>query len=115
MEIDEEHKQAIIDIVDPNNTITLAELQQQLLEMFPDIRKISISTLCKFLKNVARLTLKRATPMEEKRNDYDTLKKRKEIVGSLQPEAILYNKNCIFIDEAGFNINMIKGRARAKA
>lgn len=34
---------------------------------------------------------------------------------SLQPEGILYNKNCIFIDEAGFNINMVKGRARAKA
>lgn len=31
---------------------------------------------------------------------------------SLQPEGILYNSNCVFIDEAGFNIiNMVIKKA----
>lgn len=53
--------------------------------------------------------------MEEKRNDPTTLEKRKEFVMSLKLEGILFNMNCIFIDEAGFNANMIKDRARSKA
>ncbi|OAD72017.1 hypothetical protein PHYBLDRAFT_68706 [Phycomyces blakesleeanus NRRL 1555(-)] len=64
---------------------------------------------------LTRITLKRSTPIEEKRNDEETCHKRKDFILSLQPEGILYNHNCIFIDEAGFNINMIKGHTRSKA
>ncbi|KAI9336058.1 hypothetical protein BD770DRAFT_299451, partial [Pilaira anomala] len=111
----EHHRQFIIDIVDKNNTITFEELRVNILERFEDIQNISIATLCNFVKNIERITLKKSTPMELKRNDPTTLKQRKEFVMSLQPEGVLYNMNCIFIDEAGFNVNMIKGRARAKA
>lgn len=113
--IQEHHREFIVNAVDENNIITLAELKTKLVEQFSDIENIAISTLCRHLKYVERLTLKRSTAMEEKRNDIVTLQKRKDFVMSLQPEGILYNKNCIFIDEAGFNINMVKGRARAKA
>ncbi|OAD74856.1 Homeodomain-like DNA binding domain-containing transcription factor [Phycomyces blakesleeanus NRRL 1555(-)] len=59
--IKDHHKQFILDIIDSNNTITLAELQQKL------------------------------------------------------PKEIFYSQNCIFINEAGFNFNLVKGRARVKA
>ena len=75
----EEHRQAMIDIVDANNTITLAELQELVLEKFPEIKKISVSTLCRYLNKVVRMTLKRATPMEEKRNDERNLEEEKGV------------------------------------
>jgi hypothetical protein len=112
--IHEEHREFIIQTVDDDNDITLEELKDKFLDHFSKIRNIGVSTLCRFLKDVERITLKRSTPMEEKRNDPNTLLKRKEFVMSLQPEGILYNQNCIFIDEAGFTVNMVKGRARAK-
>lgn len=99
----------IIESFNENNTITLEELRKtKVLENFGDIDSISVITLYKFLNKEERLTLKRSTPKEEKRNDPVTLLKRKKFVLiSLQPEGILHNSNCIFIDEAGFNINMI--------
>ena len=33
----------------------------------------------------------------------------------MQLEGILCNQNCIFIDEAEFNVSIIKSRARSKA
>ncbi|OAD74797.1 Homeodomain-like DNA binding domain-containing transcription factor [Phycomyces blakesleeanus NRRL 1555(-)] len=41
--IKDHHKQFILDMIDSNNTITLAELQQELVNHFDDLEKISIS------------------------------------------------------------------------
>lgn len=62
--IRQEHIQAIFEMVDNNNTITLEELQHEIIAKFNDIEHISISTLCRFLNKIVRLTLKRATPLE---------------------------------------------------
>ncbi|OAD77378.1 Homeodomain-like DNA binding domain-containing transcription factor [Phycomyces blakesleeanus NRRL 1555(-)] len=113
--IQDHHRQFIINAVDENNTITLEELKTKLLEEFDDIHSISTSTLCNFLNNVERITLKGSTAMEEKRNYEETRRKRKKFISSLLREGILYNQNCIFIGEADFNISMIKGRSRSKA
>ncbi|OAD70926.1 Homeodomain-like DNA binding domain-containing transcription factor [Phycomyces blakesleeanus NRRL 1555(-)] len=113
--IQDHHQQFIINTVNENNIITLEELKILLLEEFDNIQSISVSTLCNFLNNVERITLKRSTPIEEKRNNEETRHKIKDFILNLQPEGILYNYNCIFIDETEFNINMIKGRSQSKA
>ncbi|OAD68851.1 Homeodomain-like DNA binding domain-containing transcription factor [Phycomyces blakesleeanus NRRL 1555(-)] len=113
--IEEHHKCFILDVIAENSTITLEELRLEVISHFDDVKNVSVSTLCKYLRHFVRITLKRATPIEEKRNNEITLAKRHDFILSLQPEGILYYQNCIFIDEAGFNFNLIKGRARTKA
>jgi transposase len=48
------HKKFILNTVDKNNTITLLELQKEVADYFDDITNISITTLCKFLKDYTR-------------------------------------------------------------
>jgi len=56
-------------------------------------------------------TLKRTKPVEEKRNDPTTIARRKVYVNNMMPNdgASYYKTNCIFLDEAGFNANLIRG------
>ncbi|OAD79385.1 Homeodomain-like DNA binding domain-containing transcription factor [Phycomyces blakesleeanus NRRL 1555(-)] len=119
------HKQFIMDVIDSNNTITLAELQQELMianmlsqyeyVLICDKSNIQVSGSPHHLCYIERITLKKAVPIEVKRKDEVTLRKRCDFILSLQLKEILYSQNCIFIDEASFNINLIQGRVRAKA
>lgn len=89
--------------LDEDNVSTLKCLQSKLFENF-DIN-ISVSTIHKHLVKKIAYTLKIAKPLTLKRNDKDTLQKRFDFDEKVTKEDIKYNHNCIFVDEAGFNIS----------
>lgn len=55
--IQEHHRKFIVDAVDENNVITLEELRTKIINHFSDINRISISTICNYLKYVERLII----------------------------------------------------------
>lgn len=53
--------------------------------------------------------------MEERRNTPEIIKQRYEYVVQRLPErGIAYKTNCIFVDEAGFNANLVRGQGYSK-
>lgn len=111
IKIHEEHSQFIQDILDEDCTLTLGLMRDRLFEKFPLLREQDLdpSTLYKhIIKNIG-FTLKRTKPVEEKRNTPSTIAKRKAYVDNMPIDGVSYKTNCIFLDEAGFNSNLIRG------
>ncbi|CEP11679.1 hypothetical protein [Parasitella parasitica] len=72
---------------------------------------------CKLMRTIVKnigFTLKRTKPVEEKRNDSTTLQKRRDFILKLAKDGIIYDKNCIFVDEASFDANLIHGEGWSK-
>lgn len=101
-------------IIETDGTITLRKLKDEIEEAFKDCKSPCMSMICNYLNYESRLLLKRVTQVDDKRNDNDTIRNRKKYVESSYQEGVVYEKNCIFVDEAGFNVNMVRGQARAK-
>ncbi|CEP19424.1 hypothetical protein [Parasitella parasitica] len=66
-----------------------------------------------FMRDECNLSLKRATRWPEARANDDNVQKRYEWVIRWSKTDMDFSRNCIFIDEAGFDINMKPSRAWA--
>lgn len=110
--IKQEHSQFILDLLDEDCTLTLGIIKQQLEERF-DLN-VSIGTIWNHIVKNIGFTLKRTKPVEVRRNDPRTLEKRKDFIVDLAKKGAIYTDNCIFIDEAGFNANLIRGQGWSK-
>ncbi|ORE00702.1 hypothetical protein BCV72DRAFT_326469 [Rhizopus microsporus var. microsporus] len=86
---------------------------RKLLAKFPDLAEKGISTsgLWKLLTDRIGFTLKRTKPVVERRNTPVTIQQRYEYVTErFNERGISYKANCIFVDEYGFNSNLIRGQ-----
>ncbi|CEP13710.1 hypothetical protein [Parasitella parasitica] len=72
-------------------------------------------TLWRFMMERIGFTLKRTKAVEERRDTSKTIQERYEYVVQRLPErGISYKTNWIFVDEAGFNANLIRGQGYSK-
>jgi transposase len=101
-------------VTESDGTITLERLKESISGRFNNVKTPGISAICNYLNVEARLVMKRVTTIEDQRNADAAIRKRQVYCKSLLTESIEYDRNCIFVDEAGFNVNMVRGRARAK-
>lgn len=102
-------------IAETGGTITLKRLKECIAEHFSDVKVPCAATICNYLNNEARFVMKRVTKVHDRRNADETIRKRQDFCKELLAEGVVkYDRNCIFVDEAGFNVNMVRGRARAK-
>ncbi|KAI8096113.1 hypothetical protein BDF21DRAFT_324269, partial [Thamnidium elegans] len=72
---------------------------------------IKKSRIHKFMKDEWNLSLKIATLHLGPRNDEKNLEKRSKWVEAWMNTDMDFTKNCIFIDESGFDISMRHSRA----
>ncbi|OAD72394.1 hypothetical protein PHYBLDRAFT_146586 [Phycomyces blakesleeanus NRRL 1555(-)] len=95
---------------------TIGIIKDKLLEQFPGLQDVGISPqqIHKHIYTKVGFTLKRTKPVEEKRNTPNVIKSRFEFASMLQQLGISYQTNCIFVDEAGFNANLIRERGLSK-
>ncbi|CEP09528.1 hypothetical protein, partial, partial [Parasitella parasitica] len=117
VKLEDQHEEAIKKIIDEDCTKTLDVLREELLSRFPELadKGISTSGIWKFLTKKMKFTLKRTKPVEERRNCPETIQQRYEyVVERMQDRGISYKTNCIFVDEAGFNANLIRGQGYSK-
>ncbi|KAL7309335.1 hypothetical protein PS15m_012261 [Mucor circinelloides] len=111
IKIRQERSQFIQDILDEDCTVTAGFMREKLFEQFPQLQEPGLdpSTLYKHIVKHIGFTLKRTKPVEEKRNDPTTIARRRAYVDNIPIDGVSYKTNCIFLDEAGFNANLIRG------
>ncbi|CEP12687.1 hypothetical protein [Parasitella parasitica] len=103
--------------LDEDCTKTLDIIKEELESKFPDLAEKNVSTsgLWRFMIERIGFTLKRTKAVEERRNTSETIQQRYEYVVQRLPErGISYKTNYIFVDEAGFNANLIRGQGYSK-
>jgi len=98
-------------IVEEYPAATLKEIKRILFERIQV--DISVSSVQNALHNL-RITLKRFTRILDRVNSPETLKKRKDYAEDFIHNAPNTNKNCIFIDESGFNLHLSRSTGRSR-
>ena len=96
-----------------NAAAVLWEPRDALLSAFLDIGSISPSSLHYHLTKHASLTLKKLRELAKARNTDTTLQQRKErVLQWKEDEEMIWEENCVFIDEASFNTHIRRNFGR---
>ncbi|KAG0738811.1 hypothetical protein G6F62_007891 [Rhizopus arrhizus] len=105
----EEHKAYVLDLVDDDPQVTVCDVVERLTKSFEDF-SLTKSAIHKHMNETCNLSVKK--PHEsEKRNSPENLQERYEWFMKWKDSDADFTKNCIFIDESGFHINMRKNYA----
>jgi transposase len=108
------HSQFLIGYVDEHPTAVLSNIRRALYEAFPEL-SISISALHRHLVQKCKLTLKKLEKLPATRNSDRVLRLRRERIEEWEATPELdYGKNCVFIDEAGFNLHTQRNYGRSR-
>jgi hypothetical protein len=93
----------------------LWQARDALLDMFPQIGSINLSSLHEHLVLHASLTFKKLEPVVAAITAQSTLELRRERVLERQNDSSMnWNQNCVSIDEAGFNMHIRRNFGRSK-
>lgn len=109
----DEHATALTKIFDSNPSCTLGLAAVELANQFDGLT-VSLPTLWEFITEKCAMSLKQATVYTAERDSSRTIELRHKIVSEWKAAGVDFKKNCVFIDEAGFNSHMIRGRAWSK-
>ncbi|KAG2212939.1 hypothetical protein INT45_009796 [Circinella minor] len=107
------HSEFLIQLFDQNPSIVLEQARIQLCERFPGL-EISIPGLYKHIREKCALSLKQATKYTAERDSPRTLQLRFDIITQWKANGVDFKTNCVFVDEAGFHTQMIRGCAWSK-
>lgn len=100
------HSRFLIEFIDKNSTAVLADIKRNLCEAFEG-STISDSALHRLLVDKCCLTLKKLEKLPAARNTDRIIALRKEKVEQWEQTPHLdFATNCVFIDEAGFNLHI---------
>ncbi|EIE92185.1 hypothetical protein RO3G_16896 [Rhizopus delemar RA 99-880] len=98
-----------------NPQAVLWQARDALLEAFSEIRSITLSGLHRHLVLHASLTLEKLEAIVSSRNTLGNLQIRRDrILEWKSDENMNWHKNCVFIDEAGFNMHIRRNFGRSK-
>lgn len=100
----DEHREFLKKLVNEDATVTLEFLLEKLRDAFDDA-KASASTIYNYITKVCKFSLKRISKWAMRRGLDEVKEQRYEWAKEYQ-DKLDFNKNCVFIDEAGFNISM---------
>ncbi|SAM04526.1 hypothetical protein [Absidia glauca] len=101
----EEHKEHLIEFVDNNPSAVIDQALESLTNQFEGL-KIKKTAVHDFMTKECNLSLKRAYFYPLSRISEDTIEKRYVWAMKWANSDMDYTRNCVFIDEAGFNINL---------
>lgn len=104
-QLKDDHKRHIVTYLGENPGARLDEMMDSLADNFNAL-KVSKSSLHRFVHDECFFTFKLARKECVDRNSPDKVKQRYVFAESVLASNIDYSKNCVFIDEAAFNINM---------
>ncbi|GAA5815200.1 hypothetical protein MFLAVUS_008706 [Mucor flavus] len=109
------HTNFLCDLYEKKPEAVLWEARDSLLQAYPEIKSISLSGLHKHLIQHASLTLKKLERIVTARAALNNLTLRRERVLEWKSDKNMnWNNNCVFIDEAGFNMHIRRNFGRSK-
>lgn len=111
-QLQEEHKQCLIEFYDDDPGTYIQDAVAMLTSKFAGL-EIKKSKVHEFMRDDCNLSFKKATFWSEARVNSDTTQKRYDWVVAWSNLYMDFSKNCVFIDEASFHINMKASRAWA--
>jgi molybdenum-dependent DNA-binding transcriptional regulator ModE len=112
--LSEVHLLHLIPLIDEFSAITLAEMKHSLMSKFPDL-KVSDSSFYRFVRDKCSLSIKKLESVTEYRTLASTIERRKAVVQSwLEDPDMDFEKNCVFVDESGFNFHISRSRGWSK-
>ncbi|KAG1048474.1 hypothetical protein G6F43_009134 [Rhizopus delemar] len=110
--LQEEHKQSLIEFFDDNANAHIQDAVEMLTSKFEGL-EIKKSKVHEFMRDECNLSMKQTTCWPEARTNKENVQKRYEWVFKWSNTDMDFSRNCIFIDEAGFDINVRAIRAWA--
>lgn len=105
-----EHTRFLVPYFDEHPSSNLEMARGALIGHFEGFT-ISFPALWKHLTEQCFFSLKQASKYNAERDSERTLRLRQELVSKWKEICVDFQKNCVFIDEAGFNSQMMRGRA----
>lgn len=112
-QLQNEHKQHLVQFFDKFPQATRRDAVDSLTEEFQNFN-LKETSVGNFILYECNLTFKRATLHPVARNSAENLDKRYHWAKKwVENTDMNYLKNCVFVDEAGFNINMRSPNARS--
>ncbi|ORE07192.1 hypothetical protein BCV72DRAFT_304819 [Rhizopus microsporus var. microsporus] len=106
----EEHKTHVLDLVDDDPQVTVCDVVESRTKSSEDF-SLTKSIIHKHMNETYNLSVKKPHFESEKRNSLENLQERYERFMKWKDSDADFTKNCIFIDESGFRINMRKNYA----
>jgi transposase len=108
-QLTEEHKRCLIDFFDENPQAYIKDGLEELTSKFGAL-SIKKTRLHEFMKEECNLSFKKVAFWPEGRSKEGTIGERLEWVKKWSETDMDFAKNCVFIDESGFDINMKASR-----
>lgn len=110
----EVHFQFLIEYIAKYPAAILSDIRQNLCDALPGL-SISISALHRHLVRKCELTLKKCEKSPAARNSDRVLKLPKEKIEEWEAMSDMdFVRNCVFIDEAGFNLQTQRNYGRSR-
>ena len=105
----EDHKRHLINFFDEDASATIQDAVDDLTSSFAGL-EIKKSRVAEFMKEECNPSIKVVTRHPAARNREENLQARADWVNQWTQNGMDYLKNCIFIDESGFDVNMRRSR-----
>lgn len=97
-----EHSAFLVNFFDNNPSATLGLPSQELTNNFDGLT-VALPVLWRHITEKCSLSLKQASKYTLERDSSRTIELRHKIVTEWRVNGVDFQKNCVFIDEAGFN------------
>ncbi|KAG1443306.1 hypothetical protein G6F56_010721 [Rhizopus delemar] len=111
--LNEEHKNVILECIDENPSVVLDEVMKKLRQIFTEL-KVSKTTLFNFVKRHCNLSLKKARLQPIDRNSEEKIQERLDWIHKWDKSDMDFTRNCVFLDESAFHINLKRSMAWSK-
>ncbi|KAG1152798.1 hypothetical protein G6F37_000839 [Rhizopus arrhizus] len=99
----------LINFFDENPSAVIQDAVENLTKSF-EVLEIKKSRVAEFMKEDYNLSIKVVTRHPKDRNSQKTLETRANWIEEWQNKGLHFMKNCVFLDEAGFDVNMCRSR-----
>ncbi|KAI7903865.1 uncharacterized protein BX663DRAFT_550937 [Cokeromyces recurvatus] len=103
--LNDEHKDFLIELYDKDPAATVEDAIEELSANFEGI-KIRKTAVHDFIKIDMNFTFKKAASHTHKRNNEENMEERYQWATGIANSNVNFLKNCVFIDESGFHINL---------
>lgn len=109
-QLDERHQKHLVSFFDENKRATITDAADSLTQNFANL-EIKKSRVAELMKEECNLSIKVISRHPTARNSPSVIEKRAVWVKDWLDKGMIYLQNCVFLDESGFDINMIRERA----